>query len=84
MCIDQLFGAEGNYEFGLGLEIATEETFARTMKTPGSLCWGGCYGTEYMIDPENELVILFYTNRESWQKNDIWGDFLRAVMTSLN
>ncbi|MEA4839853.1 MAG: serine hydrolase domain-containing protein [Bacteroidales bacterium] len=84
MCSDQLFGAEGNYKFGLGLEIATEETFARTMKTPGSLCWGGYYGTEYMIDPENELVILFYTNRESWQKNDIWGDFLRAVMMSLN
>jgi len=83
MCIDQLFGAEGNYEFGLGLEIATEETFARTMKTAGSLYWKGYYGTEYMIDPKNDLVILFYTNRESWQKNDIWGDFLRAVIMSL-
>jgi len=83
MCSDQLFGADGDYKFGLGLEIATEETFARTMKTPGSLCWGGYYGTEYMIDPKNGLVILFYTNRESWQKNDLWGNFLRTVFMSL-
>ena len=42
MCTDQLFGVQGNYKFGLGLEIATEENFARTMRTPGSLCWGRC------------------------------------------
>jgi len=83
MCTDQLFGAQGNYKFGLGLEIATEENFARTMKTPGSLRWSGYYGTQYLIDPENDLVILLYTNKVSWFKDDIWGDFLRAVYMSL-
>jgi len=83
MCTDQLFGTQGNYKFGLGLEIATEENFARTMKTPGSLRWSGYYGTQYLIDPENDLVILLYTNKVSWFKDDIWGDFLRAVYMSL-
>jgi len=84
MCSDQLFGNQGDYQFGLGLEIATEEDFARTMKTPGSLRWGGYFGTEYMIDPENKLVILLYTNKVSWKSDDdVWGDLLRTVYMSL-
>lgn len=83
MCTDQLFGVNGRFEFGLGLEIATGETFARTMKTPGSFCWGGYYGTEYLIDPENDLIILLYTNKVSWFKDDVWGDFFRAIYMSL-
>jgi len=84
MCSDQLFGNQGDYQFGLGLEIATEEDFARTMKSPGSLRWGGYFGTEYMIDPENKLVILLYTNKVSWKSDDdVWGDLLRTVYMSL-
>jgi len=83
MCTDQLFGSSGDYKFGLGLEIATDETFARTMKTAGSLRWGGYYGTEYLIDPQNDLIILFYTNKGSWYPDDIYGDFYRAVYMSL-
>jgi len=84
ICSDQLFGNQGDYQFGLGLEIATEDDFARTMKTPGSLHWGGYFGTEYMIDPENRLVILLYTNKVSWKSDDdVWGDLLRTVYMSL-
>jgi CubicO group peptidase (beta-lactamase class C family) len=83
MCTDQLFGASGSYQFGLGLEISNQETFARTMKTPGSLRWGGYYGTEYLIDPENDLTILFYTNKVSWYRDDVWSDFFRTVYMAL-
>jgi len=83
MCTDQLFGAKGDYKFGLGLEIGTEEDFAREMRPTGSLGWRGYYGTQYLIDPENELIILFYTNKVSWYNNDVWGDFMRAVYMSL-
>ncbi|MDP4276444.1 MAG: serine hydrolase domain-containing protein [Bacteroidota bacterium] len=83
MSSDQLFGAAGDYQFGLGLEIATDKTAALTMKSPGSLRWGGYYGTEYLIDPKEDLVILFYTNRVSWYNNSAWGDFMRAVYMSL-
>jgi CubicO group peptidase (beta-lactamase class C family) len=83
MCSDQLFGVAGNYLFGLGLEITNEEMAARTMKTPGSLRWGGMYGTEYLIDPKEDLIILFYTNKVSWYRDDVYGDFVRLVYMSL-
>lgn len=84
MVADQLFGANGTHQFGLGLEIANQETFARTMKTPGSLRWGGYYGTEYLIDPKYQVVALLYTNKVNWyNKQDVWGDLLRTMYTSL-
>lgn len=84
MVTDQLFGVSGRMQFGLGLEISTQETFARTMKTPGSLRWGGYYGTEYFIDPKYQVVAMLYTNRVNWyNKQDVWGDLLRIVYMSL-
>lgn len=83
ICSDQLYGVAGNYQFGLGLEIATDETYRKTMKSIGSLRWGGYYGTEYLIDPSENLIILFYTNKVSWYQDDVWGDFYRSVYMSL-
>jgi len=84
MCTDQIFGVEGDYLFGLGLHIATTEDFARTMRNPGSLSWEGDFGTNYMIDPQNKLVVLLYTNKANWNMNqDVWGDLLRSVYMSL-
>lgn len=83
MCTDQLFGVSGDYKFGLGLEITSEKKSAATMKSPGSLCWGGYFCTEYLIDPSEDLIILFYTNKVSWYRNDVWGDFYRALYMSL-
>jgi CubicO group peptidase (beta-lactamase class C family) len=83
MCSDQLFGNPGDYMFGLGLEITTEEMAIRSMKSIGSLRWGGLFGTEYLIDPKEELIILFYTNRVSWYPNTVYDDFVRLVYMSL-
>lgn len=80
---NQLYEIEGDFKFGFGLEIADYKTFAKTMRTPGSLRWGGYFGTEYVIDPKEQLVVLMYTNKVSWYKDDVWGDFLRAVYMSL-
>ncbi|WP_216649988.1 hypothetical protein [Lewinella sp. W8] len=30
--------------------------------TPGSYKWGGMYCSEFTIDPQEELIMLFYTN----------------------
>jgi CubicO group peptidase (beta-lactamase class C family) len=27
-----------------------------------AFAWGGLYGTEYIIDPENDMIALFYLN----------------------
>jgi CubicO group peptidase (beta-lactamase class C family) len=80
---DQLFGVAGNYQFGLGLEIATPQTFARTMKTVGSLRWGGYYGTEYLIDMKYKTVVQLYTNKLDWKsKKDVWAEVLKILYTS--
>lgn len=81
---DQLFRIQSNHVYGLSLEIATGEDFVREMFTPGSLRGGGYYGTEFMIDPENDLVVLLYTNKYLWyDESDVWGDVQRAVYMSL-
>lgn len=83
MCSDQLFGAAGAYQFGLGLEVISQETSARRVRTPNSYRWGGYFGTEYIIDPTEDLVILFYTNKISWHTNRVQDDFIRMVYQSL-
>lgn len=83
MCSDQLFGVAGDYMYGLGFEITNLEKAARTMKSPGSFCWGGYYGTEYVIDTREDLIILFYTNKISWYYDDVFADFVRMVYMSL-
>jgi len=83
MISDQLFGVAGAYQFGLGLEIATPQTFARTMKTVGSLRWGGYYGTEYLIDMKYKTVVQLYTNKLNWKSTqDIWAEVLKILYTS--
>jgi CubicO group peptidase (beta-lactamase class C family) len=27
-----------------------------------AFAWGGLYGTEYIIDPANNMIVLFYLN----------------------
>lgn len=83
MCTDQLMGVAGDFRFGLGLEITNPVTAARTMKSVGSLRWGGYYGTEYLIDPKEDLVMLFYTNKESWYTEEVAEDFIQMVYMSL-
>jgi CubicO group peptidase (beta-lactamase class C family) len=83
MCSDQLGGVAGGYKFGLGLEITNKETAAKTMKTKGALRWGGYYGTEYLMDPTENLIVLFYTNKVSWYPNEVYDQFLSLVYMSL-
>jgi CubicO group peptidase (beta-lactamase class C family) len=49
------------FQFGLGFEI-----HQRKKPTPAvsdfAFAWGGMMGTGYIVDPERDLVLLFYTN----------------------
>lgn len=84
MCTDQLFGVNGGYKFGLGLEISTKEDFARRLVSPGSLMWGGYYGTHYFMDPKYNLIVLYYTNKVNYKtRKNIWYDVLRIVYQSI-
>ncbi len=48
--------------FGLGFET-TERYGANGMASPGSYGWGGAYGSTYLVDPVEGLIIVFMMNQ---------------------
>jgi CubicO group peptidase (beta-lactamase class C family) len=54
-------GGKG-FRFGLGFELYNEHKKPVPEVSNRAFAWGGLYGTEYVIDPENDLIVLFYLN----------------------
>jgi CubicO group peptidase (beta-lactamase class C family) len=83
MFSNQLSNVADDYQFGLGLEILRYKDCIRTMASVGSLRWGGAYGTQYFIDPTENMIILFYTNARDWRNPSVCDRYLRSVYQSL-
>lgn len=49
-------------KFGLGFQVITPNTRYADQAGDRAFTWGGMYLSEYTIDPEEELILLFYTN----------------------
>lgn len=54
-------GGKG-FQFGLGFELYNVEKKPVSEVSNTAFAWGGLYGTEYIIDPENNMIALFYLN----------------------
>jgi len=54
-------GGKG-FQFGLGFELYNAEKKPAPEVSNTAFAWGGFYGTEYIIDPENNMIALFYLN----------------------
>lgn len=54
-------GGEG-FQFGLGFELYNENKKPVPAVSNSAFAWGGLYGTQYIIDPDNDIVALFYIN----------------------
>lgn len=54
-------GGKG-FQFGLGFELYNAEKKPVPEVSNTAYAWGGMYGTEYIIDPENDMIALFYLN----------------------
>lgn len=83
MFSNQLSHVEGDYQLGLGLEIFRNSDFNRTMTSAGTLKWGGAYGTQYFIDPVENMIVLFYTNGRSWNNPNVCDRYLISVYQAL-
>ena len=83
MFTNQLLNVEGDYQFGLGLEIFRSREAIRTMASVGTLKWGGAYGTQYFIDPKENMIILFYTNARNWSNPSVCDRYLISVYQAL-
>ncbi len=55
--------------FGLGFSIVTDEKESELKDNDGNFGWSGMAGTVFSIDPKEELILIFMT-----QRNHPWGD----------
>lgn len=49
-------------KFGIGFQVITPNTRYADQAGDQAFTWGGMYLSEYTIDPEENLILLFYTN----------------------
>lgn len=54
-------GGKG-FQFGLGFELYNQIKKPAPEVSNTAYAWGGLFGTEYIIDPENNMIALFYLN----------------------
>jgi len=54
----------GEIGFGLAFDDFRPQYSYRSIASEGSLRWGGMFGTDYLIDPKEDLILLFYINLE--------------------
>jgi CubicO group peptidase (beta-lactamase class C family) len=70
-------GGEG-FQFGIGFQLFHNPASKMIPEMSDScLRWGGAMGTEYLMDAENGLVILYYIN--IWGGTNTYRDFLKGV-----
>lgn len=67
--------AAGSMEFGLGFSLVTDDTKQRPGN--GTFSWNGIAGTEFWVDPKNDLVMAFFIQdrallAEYQRKNRAW------------
>ena len=83
MAANHLFDISDDFQFSLGLEIGTNRTFIQNLSSEESLRWGGAYGTQYIIDPKENMIILFYTNARRWTNPSVADRFMISVYQAL-
>lgn len=52
-------GNRTGYGFGLGLAVRKQDGISPLMGSAGDYSWGGAYGTNFWVDPREQLVVVF-------------------------
>ncbi len=52
----------GEIGFGMAWDVFTPANAHNTIVSEGSMRWGGMFGTDYIIDPSEDLILLMYVN----------------------
>jgi len=76
-------GGEG-FQFGIGFQKFDNDSEKKRVPEMSNSClsWGGAMGTEYLIDPDNGLVILYYINM--FGAPPTYNDYLEGVYGLFN
>lgn len=78
---EQNSGGEG-FRFGLGFELYNNLKKPASAVSNTAFAWGGMFGTAYIIDPENDLVALFYMNMA--RRDELYPHYLKKVYQLIN
>jgi len=54
----------GEYKFGFGFSIITENGSRLGPSQTGTYAWGGAFSTSYWVDPKEDMLVLLY--RQMW------------------
>src|SRR6266480_2127831 len=76
-----LFDTTGANGFGFGFGIV-QRYGANGMASVGTFSWGGAYGSQYVVDPVEHLVIVFMINQLP-NRADLGGKFPTLVYQAL-
>ncbi|MDX1587285.1 MAG: serine hydrolase, partial [Balneolaceae bacterium] len=79
--VDTLFFKDG-MGFGLGFET-TERLGANGFSAVGTFGWSGAYGSDYEVDPEENLVIVLMIQVVPYYGSGIRESFENTVYQSL-
>lgn len=71
-----------SFQFGLGFQLANEKNKHIKAVSNSAFWWGGMMGTEYIIDPENDLIALFYINM--YKRDPLYTKYLEKVYDLIN
>ena len=52
----------GEIGFGMAWDVFTPQNAHNTIVSEGSMRWGGMFGTDYVIDPQEKLILIMYQN----------------------
>jgi CubicO group peptidase (beta-lactamase class C family) len=68
-------GPDGDQlQFGLGFELYHDGKKPAPAVSNSAYAWGGMMGTDFIIDPENNMIALFYLNM--YQRDPLYPTFL--------
>ena len=67
--------------FGLGFEVV-ERLGAKGVYSVGSFGWGGAYGSSYMVDPAERLIVVFMINQMP-NRSDVASKFPTLIYQAL-
>ncbi|MCC6241768.1 MAG: beta-lactamase family protein [Gemmatimonadaceae bacterium] len=79
--IGTTYSSNGAMGFGFGFEV-TQRYGANGMASEGSFGWGGAYGSTYLVDPVEGLVIVFMVQQLP-NRSDVAARFRTLVYQAL-
>jgi CubicO group peptidase (beta-lactamase class C family) len=68
--------------FGLGFGVVDDPVAGKSLSSRGEFHWGGAAGTNFWVDPAEEITALFFT-QVLWAPVDLWAELRQLTYQAL-